>query len=755
LYNPPVKIVSIGGGPSGLYFAILMKKADPAHEVTVLERNRPDDTFGFGVVFSDATLENFAEADPETHAEILQAFAHWDDVDIHYDGQVVTATGHGFSGLSRQGLLDILQRRAAALGVTLRFQSEVIDVEDFADADLVLGADGVHSTVRERYAEHFGPHIEWGRNRFVWLGTTFPYSAFTFMFKEDAHGLWRVHAYRYNATDSTFILETTEATWRKAGLGAATEDDTVAFAERLFARELNGHRLLKNRSLWRSFPTVRNARWHHGNLVLIGDAAHTAHFSVGSGTKLAMEDAIALASALGAHEDVPSALAAYEAERRPQVESTQRAAEVSLAWFEQTERYHGRLEPIQFAFNLLTRSLRVTHDSLKVRDAKLVETADQWFAEQASRQSKVTLSAPAPPPMFTPFRLREMLLKNRVVVSPMCQYSAAHGTVNDWHLVHLGSRAIGGAGLVIAEMTDVSREGRITPACAGMYRPEHVTGWKRIVDFVHRYTPAKIALQLAHSGRKGSTKRLWEGESEPLPDGNWSLLSASPIPYLPESQIPRAMNRRDLDQVREDFVRSARMAADAGFDMLELHFAHGYLLASFLSPLTNQRTDEYGGPLDNRARYPLEVFAAVRSVWPAGRPMSVRISATDWADGGFTPDDAVMLAAMLKARGCDAVNVSSGQTVPDQKPKYGRLYQTPFSELIRQETGLPTMAVGAISTYADVNSILLAGRADLCVLARAHLYDPYWTRHAAVEQSFPLPWPDQYRAVQNFTPRPR
>jgi anthraniloyl-CoA monooxygenase len=750
-----VKIVSIGGGPSGLYFAILMKKADPAHEVTVLERNRPDDTFGFGVVFSDATLENFAEADPETHAEILQAFAHWDDVDIHYDGQVVTSTGHGFSGLSRQVLLDILQRRAAALGVVLRFQSEVIDVEAFADADLVLGADGVHSTVRERYAEHFGPHIEWGRNRFVWLGTTFPYSAFTFMFKEDAHGLWRVHAYRYNATDSTFILETTEAAWRKAGLGAATEDDTVAFAERLFARELNGHRLLKNRSLWRSFPTVRNARWHHGNLVLIGDAAHTAHFSIGSGTKLAMEDAIALASALGAHESVPAALAAYEAERRPQVESTQRAAEVSLAWFEQTERYSGRLEPIQFAFNLLTRSLRVTHDSLKVRDAKLVETADQWFAEQASRQSKVAVSAPAPPPMFTPFRLREMLLANRVVVSPMCQYSATHGTVNDWHLVHLGSRAIGGAGLVIAEMTDVSREGRITPACAGMYRPEHVTGWKRIVDFVHRYTPAKIALQLAHSGRKGSTKRLWEGESEPLPDGNWTLLSASPIPYLPQSQIPRAMNRRDLDQVREDFVRSARMAADAGFDMLELHFAHGYLLASFLSPLTNQRTDEYGGPLDNRARYPLEVFQAVRAVWPAARPMSVRISATDWADGGFTPEDAVTLAAMLKARGCDAVNVSSGQTVPEQKPKYGRLYQTPFSELIRQETGLPTMAVGAISTYADVNSILLAGRADLCVLARAHLYDPYWTRHAAVEQGFPLPWPDQYRAVQNFTPRPR
>ena len=751
-----MKIVSIGGGPAGLYLAILMKKADPTHDVTVVERNRPDDTFGFGVVFSDATLENFAEADAESHGEITRAFAHWDDIDIHYQGEVLTSTGHGFSGMSRQRLLDILQRRCHDLGVTLRFQTEVSGLEAYADADLVVAADGVNSTVRALGAEHFRPEIDWGWSRFVWLGTTFPFSAFTFMFKNDAHGLWRVHAYRYNASHSTFILETTEDSWRAAGLDSATEDDTVAFVEHLFARELDGHRILKNRSLWRSFPTVRNARWHHGNVVLIGDAAHTAHFSIGSGTKLAMEDAIALAGALATHHEVPAALAAYEAERRPQVESTQRAAQMSLAWFEQTERYHGRLEPLQFAVNLLTRSLRITHDNLKVRDPKFVETVDRWFAEQAGQQTGTTIPAqPPPPPMFTPFRLRSMALVNRVVVSPMCQYSAEDGTVDDWHLVHLGSRALGGAGLVITEMTDVSRDGRISPACAGMYRPEHVTAWRRIVDFVHRHSRAKIGLQVAHAGRKGSTRRLWEGEDEPLAEGNWPLISASPIPYLPHNQVPREMTRTDMDEVRADFVRAARMAEEAGFDMLELHFAHGYLLASFLSPLTNVRTDEYGGGLASRARYPLEVFDAVRAAWPAERPISVRISATDWAEGGFGPADAVALAAMLKAHGCDIVNVSSGQTVPYQKPRYGRLYQTPFSELIRHETGMPTMTVGAISTYADVNSILAAGRADLCVLARAHLYDPYWTRHAAFEQGHELPWPDQYASLRSFTPRPR
>ncbi len=749
-----MRIVSIGGGPAGLYFGLLMKKADPAHDITIVERNRADDTFGFGVVFSDATLEHFAEADRESYAAITSNFAHWDDIDIHYRGEVLTSTGHGFAGIPRQLLLDILQRRCAELGVRLEFQKEESVLGAHADADLVLAADGVNSVVRSRYAEHFRPQVDWRPNKFVWLGTTFPYPAFTFLFKESEHGLWRVHAYRYDASMSTFILETTEATWRRAGLDQTDEDQTLAFCERLFASELQGHRLLTNRSVWRNFPTVRNGCWHHRNVVLVGDAAHTAHFSIGSGTKLAMEDAIVLSRALQRHGEVEKALAAYEEARRPEVEQLQRAAQVSLEWFEETERYHGRLEPIQFAMSLLTRSLRVTHDNLKLRDPRFVATVDRWFASQAERQSRVPAPAAlTPPPMFTPFRLRDMLLANRIVVSPMCQYSAEDGTPGDWHLVNLGSRAVGGAALVIAEMTDVSREGRITPGCAGMYKPEHRAAWKRIVDFVHAASPARIALQLAHAGRKGSTRRLWEGIDEPLPDGNWPLLSASALPYHPYSQVPKAMDRSDMNAVREQFVRAADMAEQAGFDMLELHVAHGYLLASFISPLTNVRTDEYGGSLENRARYPLEVLDAVRAVWPRGKPMSVKISATDWIDGGLGPDDAVGLARLLREHGCDIVTVSTGQTVPDQKPVYGRLYQTPFSDRIRCEAGIATMTVGNIASYDDVNSILAAGRADLCVLARGHLYDPYWTRHAAYEQGWDLPWPDQYVSVKSFTPR--
>jgi anthraniloyl-CoA monooxygenase len=749
-----VKIVSIGGGPAGLYFAILMKNADPAHDITVVERNRPDDTFGFGVVFSDATLDNFREADPETHSAITRAFAHWDDIDIHYGGQVLSSTGHGFSGMSRQALLTILQERCAALGVTLCHQTEVADLAPYGDADLVLGADGVNSWVRTAHAGWFGPRIDWRPNRFVWLGTTFPFRAFTFIFKEDAHGLWRVHAYRYDGRHSTFILETTEATWRRAGLEGADEAATKAFAERLFARELDGHPILVNRSLWRAFPTIRNDRWHHGKVVLVGDAAHTAHFSIGSGTKLAMEDAIALAGALRERRDVPAALAAYEAERRPQVEAIQRAAQTSLEWFEQAERYHGRLEPVQMAFSLLTRSLRVSHDNLRSRDPKLVATVDAWFAAKAATQTgRVVPSAPPPPPMFTPFRLRELVLDNRVVVSPMCQYSAEDGTPNDWHLVHLGSRAVGGAGLVIAEMTDVSREGRISPGCAGLYKAEHLPAWKRIVDFVHGATRARIGVQIAHAGRKGATRLMWQGMDEPLEEGGWALIAASAIPYLPHSRVPREMTRADMDVVRDDFARATRMADEAGFDLIEIHFAHGYLLASFLSPLTNRRRDEYGGALANRLRFPLEVFDAVRAVWPAARPISVRISATDWMAGGTTPDDAVEIARALKSHGCDIVDVSAGHAVADTPMMGGRLYQTPFSDRVRHEAGIPTMTVGNIASYADVNSILAAGRADLCVLARAHLWDPYWTRHAAYAQGVDLPWPDQYGPAREFRPR--
>ena len=745
----------VGGGPAGLFFSLLMKGRDPRHRISVLERNGPDDTFGWGVVFSDETLNNIAEADPPSYAEITRSFAHWDAIDIHYQGEVLTSRGHGFSGLARKRLLNILQRRAAELGVELAFNHEVTDVAALRRADLVLAADGANSLVRSRYAGEFEPALDWRPNKFIWLGTTRRFDAFTFFFKEDAHGLWRVHAYRFDDEHGTFIVETTEDTWRRAGLANADEDATIAFCERLFADELQGHKLLKSRAIWRSFPTVRNKRWSFENVALIGDAAHTAHFSVGSGTKLAMEDAITLADALSRKpNDVAAALAVYESERRIEVERLQRAAQSSLQWFEEAERYFGTLEPLEFAASLLTRSLRITHDNLKVRDPEFVRGIDGWFAAKAANQSGVNVPAePPPPPMFTPFRLRDMVVGNRVVVSPMCQYSAEDGMPDDWHLVHLGSRAMGGAGLIMTEMTDVSRDGRISPGCTGMYKEEHARGWKRIVDFVHTSSPARIGMQLAHAGRKASTRLSWEGDSEPLPAGNWPITAPSPVPYFPHSQVPKAMDRADLDEVRADFVRAARLAEEAGFDIIELHFAHGYLLASFLSPLTNRRSDEYGGSLANRLRYPLEIFDAVRAVWPRAKPMSVRISATDWMPDGFSPEDAVQVARSLKSRGCDIVDVSAGQTVPEQQPVYGRLFQTPFADRVRHEAKIPTMTVGNIQSYADVNSILVAGRADLCVLARAHLYDPYWTRHAAYEQGFDLAWPNQYSSLQRYTPR--
>ena len=758
-----MRVVSVGGGPAGLFFAILLKKLDPSHEVEVYERNRLDDTFGFGVVFSDATEEALSRGDRETVSAMAAASHRWDDIEIHYRGATVTSTGHGFSGLSRKSLLKILADRCRALGVRLCFEREIADPEEVRGADLVLAADGANSAVRERYREHFEPSVDLRPNRFAWFGTSRPFPAFTFYFKSSPQGLWRVHAYQYQPDRSTFIVEAREDTWRAAGLDRADEAASLAFCERLFAEELAGHRLISNRSVWRSFPTIRNRRWHHGRIVLAGDAAHTAHFSVGSGTKLAMEDAIALAAALREHRAVPEALAAYEAARRPAVESLQRAALASLQWFEDTERYM-ELEPTQFAFALLTRSLRVTHENLRTRDPAFVRTVDAWFADQAARQTGATVApagAPAPgaspadppPPMFAPFRIRDLLLENRVVVSPMCQYSATDGMPDEWHLVHLGSRAMGGAGLVFAEMTDVSAEARISPGCTGLYRPEHVPAWRRIVDFVHANSGAKIGIQLGHAGRKASTQRMWEGDNEPLASGGWPILAPSPLPYHPYSPVPREMTRADMDRAREDFVRAAGYAREAGFDILEIHMAHGYLLATFISPLTNLRTDAYGGDLEHRMRYPLEVFDAVREAWPAGKPMSVRISAVDWMPGGMGPADAVEVARLLKAHGCDIVDVSAGQTVPDQQPVYGRLFQTPFADRIRHEVGMATMAVGNISSYTDVNTILAAGRADLCLLARAHLWDPYWTRHAAHALGYAMPWPDPYATLNRYRPR--
>ena len=751
-----MRIVSVGGGPAGLYLAILMKQADPGHEVTVLERNRADDTFGFGVVFSDATLGTFAAADGPSHDAIRARFAHWDDIDIHYRGQVITSRGHGFAGMSRRALLDILTARARALGVELRFSAEIGD-DDLArlrrDYDLVVGADGVNSLVRRALGDEIVPHVEPRPNRFVWLGTTFPFGAFTFYFKPSEAGLFRVHAYRYAPEQSTFIVECTEETFARTGLGETDEDATIAYCERLFAPELAGHKLLKNRSHWRQFPTVRCDRWWRDNVVLAGDAVHTAHFSIGSGTKLAMEGAIALAAALDQEPTIPAALAAYEAAHRPGVEALQRAAQVSLAWFEETERYYGKLEPLQFAFSLLTRSLRITHQNLKERDPALIARVDDWFARQAERQAGVTIvSKVTPPPMFTPLKLRGLLLSNRVGVSPMCQYSAEDGMPSDWHLVHLGSRALGGAALVMAEMTDIAGDARITPGCAGMYAPEHVTGWRRIVEFVHRYSTAKVGMQLAHAGRKGATELPWKGGGPLPPAAAWPIVGPSPIAFRPGDQVPRQMTPADMAAVRDEFVRSARWAVEAGFDLVELHAAHGYLLGSFLSPLSNRRGDAYGGPVEGRLRFVLEVVEAVRAVLPEAMPLSVRISASDWAAGGTSHDDVVAIARALSGHGVDIVDVSAGGTVADGRPVGGRLYQTPFAERVRLDAGVPTMTVGNISSWADINSVLAAGRADLCLLARMHLYDPYFTRHAAYEQNVPLDWPVQYELARTITP---
>jgi len=751
-----MKINCLGGGPASLYFSILMKKSYPDAEITVVEQNRADDTFGFGVVFSDATMDNFRAADTETYERITGSFAHWDDIDIHFKGKVLTSSGHGFAGMSRKEMLLILQDRARGLGVDLRFETRVEDIDSLRDGDLLFAADGVNSIVRGAYQDAFEPDVDFRPNRFVWLGADYNFPAFTFHFVENEHGLWRTHCYRYMADRSTLILECTDETFARTGLDVTDEAATANYAKALLADYIPGAELITNRSHWRQFPNIACENWVHENIVLAGDAVHTAHFSIGSGTKLAMEDAISLHDAIVRQDDLAAGLTDYVEERKPLVESLQRSARVSQQWFEETERYYERLEPIQFGFSLLTRSLRISHENLKLRDPDYVATIDNWFTERAANQSGVNIPAdPAPPPMFTPFKLRDLVIPNRVVVSPMCQYSAVDGTIDDWHLVHLGSRAMGGAGLVMTEMTDISRAGRISHGCAGMYKPEHVTAWRRVVDFVHAHSEAKIGMQLAHAGRKASTRLGWEGNDKPLgPDEDpWPVMAPSPIAYTEENQVPREMTRADMDQVRDDFVCAAAMAAEAGFDMIEIHFAHGYLLSTFLSPLTNRRTDEYGGSLENRMRFPLEVFAAVRAEWPDGKPISVRISATDWRPDGFDTADAVALARALKAGGCDIIDVSAGQVVADQEPVYGRLFQTPFSDQVRLEAEIPTMTVGNISTFEDVNSILAAGRADLCVMARAHLYDPYWTRHAATSQGHVMPWPKPYATIDGYEPR--
>ena len=754
--GPALDVVVIGGGPGGLYAAMLLKKMDPRHRIRVYERNAPSVTFGFGVVFSAETLGNLEAADPETFAEIEAHFRYWDDIDTHVHGEVVTSTGHGFCGFARGKLLEILQRRCAELGVELYFEHEVASVHDFPEADLILASDGVNSRVREELAEVFRPQVDFRPNRFTWLGTRRPMDAFTFVFVETEHGPFAAHCYPYAEDIATFIIECTEETWRAAGMADSDGMDeaaTVALGERVFADFLDGHELITNRSIWRQFPNIKCETWHDGRVVLLGDAVHTAHFSIGSGTKLAMEDAISLVDALREQgtADLPAALDAYEDARWVEVAKTQKVAQTSLRWFEELPRQMAMRAP-RFNFSLLTRSKQITWDNLERRDEDYIASLRAWLAEDMGTPTSVDGSAP--PPVFSPFRLREMDLANRIVVSPMCQYAAEEGLPDDWHLVHLGSRAVGGAGLIVTEMTDVSPEARITPGCTGMWSEAHATAWRRVVEFVHQRSQAKIALQLAHAGRKGATQLGWEGYDEPLPADGWEILAASALPYYPHSQVPRAMTRADMDALTADFVRAAELAESAGFDMLEIHWAHGYLLGSFVSPLTNQRNDAYGGDLAGRIRYPLEVFDAVRRVWPARKPMSVRISATDWVPGGTTGDDAVAIAKILAERECDLVDVSAGQTVPYALPDYGRMFQVPFAERIKREVpDIAVMTVGAIQHADHANTVLAAGRADLCALARPHLSDPYLALHAASRYRFhDQYWPEPYLTVK---PRPR
>ena len=742
-----MKVVCLVGGPAGLYFSILMKKANPAHDITVIDRNAADNTFGWGIVFSDKTMDGFRAADAEVVDEIEANFHHWDDIDVHFKGQKITSGGHGFCGIARLKLLEIFQRRAKNLGVNLVFEQEFKDPDDYAkNYDLVIGADGVFSTTRSKHDAHFNPRIDLRTCRFIWLGTKKKLDAFTFAFKETEFGWFNLHAYRFNDEMSTFIVETPESTWFKAGIDKFEAAESIAFCEKLFADLLDGHSLISNArhlrgsAMWLKFNRVLCERWYKDNIVLIGDAAHTAHFAIGSGTKLAMEDAISLSNVLNSTDgSVPERLARYQAEREIEALKLQSAARNRMTWFEDIERY-VQLEPEQFAFSLLTGSQRVGHENQKLRDPKYVEKFDTWFAQ------KCGLPAKPIPPMFTPFKMREMTLVNRVVVSPMCTYSAIDGLPNDFHFSHYSARALGGAALVVTEMTCVAPHARITPGCTGIWNDEQESAWKRITDFVHANSQAKMAIQIGHAGRKGSTMLAWDGIDQPLPANNWPLLAPSAIPYLAGvSQLPREMTRADMDEVKAEFVQATMRAQAAGFDMVEFHAAHGYLMSSFISPLTNQRNDEYGGTLENCCRFPLEVFIAMRHAWPAEKPMSVRISAHDWVPGGITPTDAVAIAAIFKAAGADIIHVSAGQVSKDEKPIYGRMFQVPFSDKIRNELRVPTIAVGNIYEADHVNTIIAAGRADLCALARPHLADPAWTLHAAAAQGYNgVTWPKQY-----------
>jgi anthraniloyl-CoA monooxygenase len=740
-----MKVTVIGGGPGGLYFALLAKKAWPRWDVTVYERNRPDDTFGFGVVFSDQTLDTFKAYDPVTYERIRRRFAYWGDVDVVYKGRVMRSGGNGFCGCSRVALLNILQDRGRELGVHMRFQREVEDLGEFRDSDLIVVADGINSKIREKHRSHFQPSVDLRANKFTWLGSTRSLDAFKYFFRETPQGIVLAHCYQYEPQRSTWVIETSEQTWRNFGFDRLSEHEMLPVLEGVFAEELDGHPLIANRSLWRNFPNITNKTWVLDNAVLVGDAKATAHFSIGSGTKLAMEDAIALFECLRKESEVRQALARYDTARREEVEKTQHAANVSLAWFEHMKRYWD-MAPEQFAFGVMSRSKQITWENLELRDPEFVKEVNLWFAKKVKAQGfHIDVENP-PAPMFTPFRLRDMVLENRVVVSPMDQYSAVDGVPGDWHFVHLGSRAIGGAGLVYVEMTCVSPEGRISPGDTGLWNEAQRDAFKRVVDFCHANSRAKLCMQLGHSGRKGSTQLGWQRIDHPLESGNWPVVSASPIPYLEGvSQVPRELAPADMQEIIRQFEKSTRLADQAGFDMLEIHMAHGYLLASFISPLTNQRKDSYGGSIENRMRFPLEVWNACRKAFNPRKPMSVRISATDWAPGGLSGEDLIALTRLLKEAGCDLIDCSSGQTVPWQKPVYGRMYQAPYADWVRNEVGIATMTVGAVTTPDQVNTLLASGKADLVALARPHLANPYFTLQASAwYQHAGQYWPPQY-----------
>jgi len=763
-----MRIACVGGGPAALVFAISMKLRDPRHDIVVFERNDPGDTFGWGVVFSDQTMENLRANDPISADQIEAGFAHWDDIDVHIRGQTITSSGHGFVGIGRKRLLNILQDRARALGVRLVFKTEIEpSPELFASYDLVLACDGANSKLRGADAEHFGVDIDIRPNKYIWLGANKAFEAFTFAFEKTEHGWIWAHAYKFEDNASTFIVECSETTWRSFGFDKMSQEETCRTSEKLFAKYLDGATLDTNAkhlrgSAWLNFPRIVCSTWHKNNLILMGDAAHTAHFSIGSGTKLAIEDAIKLAQVLHGGKPLAEALAEYHAERQVEVLKLQNAARNSTEWFENIDRY-ATLDPLQFTYSLLTRSQRVSHENLRVRDEDFLRRVETWFLDRASSDAHgvstntdagLKARGPSAPPMFAPLRLRDLIIPNRVVVSPMCMYSAVDGEVSDFHLVHYGARASGGAGLIFSEMTDVSADARITPGCAGMYDAKHVAAWKRIVDYVHANTSAKFALQLAHAGRKGSTRKPWsenpndrrDYSDQPLESGNWEIIAPSALAWSEANATPRAMTRADMDRVKADFVRATLMGEDAGFDMLELHCGHGYLLSSFLTPISNHRTDEYGGSIENRLRFPLEVFEAMRAAWPKHKPMSVRISATDWHDDGLTAEDSIAIAEAFAQAGADLIDVSAGQTTPLAKPVYGRMFQTPFCDRIRNEARVKTMAVGNIFEPDHINSILAAGRADLCALARPHLMDPNWSLRAAAELGYgKLAPPKQYR----------